>query len=267
MIVKSVIGKGFAGCVNYVGEKEQAEVLHVEGVRSDPKEMIQDFNFQASARPDLGNKVWHASFSFDHADKVTPEMMKEIGESYAQKFGIDQYAIIRHNDTLHAHFHLVGNRVKSNGQTVSDQFNYKRNTELARRVEQRFNLVNAQTKGKDLSKTNIPKLNRPERARIEIYKAVQTELKGSKSLEELQSKLKPHGIQLQPHSNSAGVYGVSFKQGNLCFKGSQLGKDMTAKALEKTFAAALSITPIAPLIKAVSLTKNLGKDNGQGMGL
>ena len=258
MIIKTVIGKGFGGSVNYLMEKQHSEVLHVEGVRMDtPKHMIDDFNFQSSARPDLGNKVWHASISFNHADKPTPELMKQIAEDYCKKFGLDQYAVIRHNDTKHEHFHILGNRVKIDGTTVSDQYSASRGVEQSKILERRYNLE--QSKGRDLSKTNTPKLNPYEKAKLDVYKTIKHELQGSKDFNQLAEKLKPHGIEVQPHSNSGGVYGVSFKQGQNCFKGSQLGKDFTAKALEQTFKSVLNLTPIAPIVKVASITKNLGK--------
>lgn len=261
MIIKTTIGKGFAGSTNYLTGKEKAEILHGEGLRTDSAQhMIKDFAYQASQNPGLGNKVWHASISFNHSDQVTPELMKQIAQDYAKKFGFDQYAVIRHHDTKHEHFHILANRVKMDGQTVSDQYCRSRGIELSDRLAVKYNLE--QDKTKHLDRTNTQKLNPHERAKLEIYKSVQNELKGCKNFEELQTKLKPHGIDLQAHSNTGGIYGVSFKQGSAAFKGSQLGKDFTAKALSKTFESALNLTPIAPVLKAVNIAKNLGKGMG-----
>ena len=258
MIIKTKIGKGFAGCTNYLTGKEKAEIIHGEGLRTDSAQhMIKDFAYQKSAHPQVGKAVWHASISFNHSDQVTPELVKQIAHDYAKKFGFDQYAVIRHHDTKHEHFHIIANRIKADGQVISDQYSAGRGVELSKKFEKQYNLT--PTQAKDLKQTNTQKLNPFERAKIEVCKTVQSELKGCKNLEELQTKLKPHGIDLQAHSNSGGVYGVSFKQGKAAFKGSQLGKEFTAKALEKTFATAINLTPLAPVDKTVNIAKNLGK--------
>lgn len=267
MIIKTSIGKGFAGCTNYLTGKENAEILHGEGVRTDStKNMINDFCYQKSAHPEVSKGVWHASFSFNHADQASPELMKQIAEDYAKKVGFDQYAVIRHHDTKHEHFHVIGNRIKQDGTVISDQFSASRGVEFSKILEKRYELT--KTQGKNLAQTNTAKLNSFEKTKHDIYKTVQNELKGCKNMEELKGKLKPHGIDLQTHSNSGGVFGVSFKQGNAAFKGSQLGKDFTAKALNKTFSAALKITPLAPpVVNVLKVAKSVGKGLSKGMEL
>ena len=107
--------------MNYLTGKEKAEILHVEGVSMDnPQQMIDDFNFLRKTNPDLGKAVWHASFSFAPEDKgkVSEQLMKDIAKDYADKFGLEQYAVVKHNDTRHEHFHIVANQVKYDGKTV-----------------------------------------------------------------------------------------------------------------------------------------------------
>lgn len=266
MIIKTSIGKGFGGCVNYVMGKDQAEVLHVEGVRMDsPRSMINDFSYQKSSHPELGKAVWHASFSFHPSDRVTSELMKEIAQDYAKKFGFDQYTVIRHHDTKHEHFHFIGNRVKIDGKTISDQFCAARGVEQAQKYERRYGLICAMESGKQMD--NVHKLNTNQRARYGIYNTVKTELKGCRNLGELQIRLQKRGIELHPHTNSSGVYGVSFKQGKYCFKGSELGKDMTAKALEKSFAADVKLTPSDAGVKAVKQIKKAKRRDDRGLSI
>lgn len=266
MIIKTSIGRGFGGCANYLTQKDGAEILHGEGVRTDStKNMISDFAYQKSAHPEVSKGVWHASFSFNHADQVSPELIKQIADDYAKKVGFDQYAVIRHHDTKHEHFHVIGNRIKQDGTVISDQFSASKGVEFSKKLEKQYNLT--PTQSKNIAQTNTAKLNPFEKTKHDIYKTVQNELKGCKNLDELKGKLKPHGIDLQAHSNSGGVYGVSFKQGNAAFKGSQLGKDFTAKALQKSFTAALNKTPLAPALNVLKAGKNLGKGLSKGLEL
>ena len=125
MRVKTKIGGSFGGCVSYCTEKERAEILQAEGVRMDsPQHMTADFNHLRKQNPELGKAVWHTSISFPTEDngKITDEMMKSIAKDYAEKFRLEQYAVIKHNDAKHEHFHIIGNRVGYDGKTISDQY-------------------------------------------------------------------------------------------------------------------------------------------------
>jgi type II secretory pathway component PulJ len=55
-------------------------------------------------------------------------------------FDDNQYLLIKHQDTSHKHVHLVTNRVKINGECVSQRFDYRRSEELVRQLEQRYSL-------------------------------------------------------------------------------------------------------------------------------
>lgn len=60
MIGKIVIGKSFRGCLRYVVQKQDAEILLAEGVRAgDASQMTRDFNMQRKLKPSLGNAVGH----------------------------------------------------------------------------------------------------------------------------------------------------------------------------------------------------------------
>ena len=228
MIIKTKIGKSFGGCVRYNLEKEKAEILHTEGLRMDsPQHMIDDFNYVRKANPNLGKAVWHTSISFspDDKGKVSDQLMKDIASDYADKFGLEQYAVIRHNDALHEHFHIIGNRVKYNGQTVSDQFSAGRGVELSHKLEKKYNLAQALEKGKRIERVHLDKLHGHDKAKYEIYEAIQKELPSCRSITELQAKLQVQGISTELKIQSTGrVYGVSFAKGEEYFKGSEIDK-------------------------------------------
>jgi hypothetical protein len=238
LIIKTKIGKSFGGCVNYLTGKEKAEILHVEGVSMDnPQQMIEDFNFLRKTNPDLGKAVWHASFSFAPEDKgkVSEQLMKDIAKDYADKFGLEQYAVVKHNDTRHEHFHIVANRVKYDGKTVSDQYCAGRGAEFSKRLEKKYELTPAQEKGKRINLTNEQKLKGADKVKYEIYQAINKELPSCRSIEELQTKLQTHGINTELKTQKTGrVYGVSFAKGAECFKGSEIDKSFGINNLTKT---------------------------------
>lgn len=275
MIIKTSIGRSFGGCVGYLTEKDKAEVLQVEGVRMDSAQhMTEDFNQVRKINPDLGKAVWHASVSFPEADrgKITDELMKNIAQDYANKFGLEQYAVIKHGDTKHEHFHIIGNRVKYDGKTVSDQFCASRGVELSKLLEQKYEL--SQAKEKNLNLTNKQALHGHSKAKYEIYEAVQKHLPSCKSLEELKTKLQANGIDMDIKTQSTGrVYGVSFENGKECFKGSEIDKNLSVgnltKAIENNLSKSITIGKniVTPRISQVI---DLGKsiipkiDKGQG---
>lgn len=270
MIIKTKIGKSFGGCVLYNLEKEKAEILQVEGVRMDtPQHMIDDFNHVRKVNPDLGKAVWHTSVSFAPEDKgkISEQLMKDIAKDYADKFNLEQYAVIRHNDAKHEHFHIIANRVKYDGKTVSDQFCASRGVELSHRLEKKYELTQALEKGKRLELTHQDKLRGAGKTKYEIYEAIQKELPSCKSVDELKGKLQIHGIHTELKMQSTGkVYGVSFAKGQNCFKGSEIDKKFginnLTKIIENTIKQALGKT--IPGLSQVNQVINIIK-RGRGL--
>jgi len=255
MIIKTKIGKSFGGCVRYNLEKEKAEVLYTEGLREDtPAHMTDDFNFQRKANPELGKAVWHTSISFAPEDEVTDELMMSVAEDYAKKFKLEQYAVIRHNDAGHAHFHIIANRVGYDGKTISDQYCAARGVELSRRLEKKYALHHQE--GKRLEKTHKEKLHGKDKAKYEIYEAVQKELPKSKSMEDLQTKLKPHGV-----NTVINEQGLSFSKGAQHFKASAVDKNFGLKTMLKTIENMLTkaLEKALPGLREISLVKNVTK--------
>ncbi len=268
MHINTSIGKSFGGCVRYCMEKEKSEVLFAEGLRIDtPAHMTQDFNMVRTINPDLGKAVWHTSVSFAPEDtgKVTAELMEAIARDYATKFKLEQYAVIRHKDTDHEHFHIIGNRVGYDGETVKDNFCGKRGEELAGRLEKKYELHHQQ--GKRLEKTNKKKLRGKDKVKYEIYEAVKKELPDCKSLEDLKTKLQGHGIKTEIKTQ-----GMSFSKGVECFKASAVDKTFGKKTLEKTIENMVkkALEQTIAGVKAINLVKGIiekERDRGQDMGM
>ena len=111
MIGKIKKGSGFKGCVNYVLGKEQAALLHAEGVLTESRgDIIRSFCMQTGMNPDLKKPVGHTALSFSEKDKhqLNDERMVQIAHDYMEKMGIKntQYIIVRHFDRDHPHIHV-----------------------------------------------------------------------------------------------------------------------------------------------------------------
>ena len=96
MIGKIKKGSGFKGCVNYVLDKEQATLLHAEGVLTESKQdIIRSFCTQTEMNPNLKKPVGHIALSYSAVDapKLTDEKMIQQCTSVQPvtvRYGIEQ---------------------------------------------------------------------------------------------------------------------------------------------------------------------------------
>ncbi|OWR81207.1 hypothetical protein SJDPG12_09545, partial [Porphyromonas gingivalis SJD12] len=126
MIAKIVQGRGFRGVINYVLEKERAQLLQAEGIRlKDREAIIRSFVTQSKLNPKVTKPVAHISLDFSAQDKgrLTDAFMVKVAQEYLQKMGYSntQYLIARHHDTDHPHIHMIINRIDNDGRRISDQ--------------------------------------------------------------------------------------------------------------------------------------------------
>lgn len=239
MIGKTTIGRSFAGCVTYQFNKldhKQGEILLSRGVRNYSAEaMTYDFEQQRQLNPGLGRAVWHTSVSFppEEKEQLTNDKMAAIALDYLQGMGLaqGQYAVIRHDDRPHPHFHIVANRVADNGKTVSDGLNYARSEKLLRELEKKHGLMPVLSQDKRRSVANVPA---HDQARIRLREAVQACAQTAKSLDEFARVTEAQGIATHLHQNAAGkATGISFEQDGQRFKGSQLARSLSLGGLSK----------------------------------
>ena len=108
MIGKIKKGSGFKGCVNYVLGKEQAVLLHADGVLTESRgDIIRSFCMQTGMNPDLKKPVGHIALSYSTVDapKLTDGKMVQLAQEYMREMKITdtQYIIVRHQDREHPH--------------------------------------------------------------------------------------------------------------------------------------------------------------------
>ena len=135
MIGKIKKGSGFKGCVNYVLGKEQAVLLHADGVLTESRsDIIRSFCMQTGMNPDLKKPVGHIALSYSAVDapKLTDEKMIQLAQEYMREMKITdtQYIIVLHQDREHPHVHIVFNRIDNNGKTISDRNDMYRNEQV-----------------------------------------------------------------------------------------------------------------------------------------
>ncbi|MEM6814090.1 MAG: relaxase/mobilization nuclease domain-containing protein [Bacteroidota bacterium] len=237
MIGKVSIGKSFGGCVRYVMEKDQAQVLDQSGIRSQNAVVAtQDFNAIRRENPDVKNAVWHTSISFAHQDKLTDQQMVDIGRDYLNKMDLKnhQYLMVRHRDTQHEHMHIVVNRIGLNGDLASDRWCKNRTAKACDQLEVKYGLTIAKEQGlkKQFTRDKVPiKKQLKSEIRSEIDKHLQ---RGINSMDRLKKELGNQGISLEIKKQSTGrVNGVSFAKDGMAFKGSAISKEFSYGRLVK----------------------------------
>lgn len=238
MIGKIKKGSGFKGCVNYVLGKEQATLLHAEGVLAESnRDIIRSFCMQTEMNPNLKKPVGHIALSYSAVDapKLTDGKMIQLAQEYMQEMKITdtQYVIVRHQDREHPHVHIVFNRIDNNGKTISDRNDMYRNEQVCKKLKTKHGLYFAG--GKEQVKQH--RLREPDKTKYEIYTAVKNEIGKSKNWQQLQRQLaeKSISIQFKYKGQTDEIQGISFSKGEHTFKGSEIDRNFSYSKLDRYF--------------------------------
>jgi hypothetical protein len=235
MIAKNIKGKSFKGCVSYV-MNDTAKLLEAEGVLASSKQdIIRSFAMQRSGRSEVKQPVGHIPLSFAPEDKerMTNDFMVQLAKEYMQEMGIKntQYIIVRHHNADNEHIHIVYNRIDNNLKLISVNHDYKRNIKVCKKLKDKHGL----TYGKDKERVKREKLRNPDKAKYYIYYAIKSVLPECKTPNDLRHKLQKFGIELdyKYKRTTSEIEGVSFRYGNICFKGSEVDRKFSFGNIKK----------------------------------
>ncbi|GAC1314578.1 MAG: relaxase/mobilization nuclease domain-containing protein [Mucilaginibacter sp.] len=236
MIGKVMIGRSFAGVVNYNLQKADAYVLYTRGLRTDSiQSIIDDFNLQRKINKELGKAVGHIvlSWSIHDRDKLTPEIMVERAQEYMKLMDIKntQYIIVQHNDKPHPHIHIIYNRVSDNGKTISDKFQKQRNSKIAKELTTKYGYYFAENK----EQVHREQLKGADSLKYELYDTISKELKHARNWQQLESRLKEKGISIiyKYKGGTDEIQGISFLKDGIQFKGSQIDRSLSYGNINK----------------------------------
>ncbi|GGG18808.1 mobilization protein [Pontibacter amylolyticus] len=244
-------GKSFSGCVRYVVQKAGAEVLDWEGVRTDTvASMAADFNLQRKLNPGLEKAVGHIALNWSVHDrsKLSPQVMAERAKEYMAQMQIQntQYLIVLHRDREHPHLHIVYNRVNYEGKTISDRFQHRRNARVCREITQRHGYYLAPDKGQ----VNRQRLKGADKAKYELHDAVRQALPKARTWQELEHLLLGKGILIdyKYKRGTEQVQGISFRMGELSFKGSSIDRSLSYRAINKQLEQHSRLAQLTPQV-------------------
>lgn len=255
MIGKTVIGRGFKGCVSYLLDKVakgEGELLEARGVRDfDKNATIRDFITRAKTNPNLTRCVWHTSLSFQ--DNLTSQQMLTIGKEWMKGMRLDstQYIIVVHTDTDHSHIHIVANRINDEGRTISDGNNWKRSEAVCKELVKKYQLTPVPEERNEL-RINRDKLKGRDLLKSDINRVVRSVLSRSKNFDEFRIGMANHGfnclIKFNPDNT---IRGVSFERDGVSIKASDIHKSLSAKNL----AEAIELNRVRGVQQQVSLSE------------
>lgn len=234
MIGKIKKGKSFGGCVRYIMDKDNAEIIASDGVLlGNTREITDSFNYQRLLNPKIKQPVGHIALSFKPEDKLklTNEFMAKIALEYMNLMGIKntQFILVRHNNTDNPHCHLAYNRIGYDGNVISSQGDYKRNEIATKKLKDKYGLTYAE----DKSKTKVEKLRPVEQVKYEIHDAVKNALRHSKTWKQFNINLAGQGVKLEFVKRSRNIksindiQGIRFSKDGLTFKASQISRDFS----------------------------------------
>ena len=235
---KNKKGKRFKGCVNYVLDKEQATLLHAEGVLTESKQdIIRSFCTQTEMNPNLKKPVGHIALSYSAVDapKLTDEKMIQLAQEYMHEMKITVTAVY-HRAPPRPGASARAYRIQPNRQqrkTISDKNDMYRNEQVCKKLKARHGLYFA--KGKEQVKQH--RLKEPDKSKYEIYTAVKNEIGKTRNWQQLQKQLVEKGINI--HFKRKGqtdeIQGISFSKGEYTFKGSEIDRSFSFSKLDKYF--------------------------------
>ncbi len=281
MICKITQGCGFAGAVEYVMGKQDAELLDSKDVRSyDIKLVTKDFETISKQNHRVKKPVLNISVSFhkDDLEKITNEKMKAIGREILNGMGFSnaQYIVVRHNDAGHPHFHIVTSRVDMDIKTVSDKNNFVRLDKIRKEIENDYPEL-TKAEGKNISKSNPSKLKGKDKVKYKIYNAINKEIHNARNIENLIKNLeKTHSIitELKYRRGSIDVIdGIKFHSDNTWLSGSKIDKSCSYLNLLKQISnnqlnsKVITQKNISPTLRnninvVANVAKSISKDNG-----
>ena len=160
MVVRINTGESMRGALSYNENKVRlgnAELLLASGFGCEIdqlgfSEKLKRFELLNARRPTVETNTLHLSINFHPDEEPTDEVLRSIAREYMAGigFGDQPFLVYRHKDAGHDHIHIVTNTVRSNGTAISlHNLGRGRSTEVRKNLENEYNLIHAEGRGKD----------------------------------------------------------------------------------------------------------------------
>jgi hypothetical protein len=257
LIGKQVKGKSFIKLLKYLFGKEGARQIGGNMDETTPRSLAAELQFSTRINPKVTRTVYHASLSLPHNESLDDDTWHEIAQKYLQAMGftMNQYIVVRHTDRTHDHAHIVANRIRLDGTTVSDSWDYPRSEAVIRKLEKEYNLQSVEPSKRKENRSPTTGERRQlartgeESVRVRLQGCLRRALptacsSASLSLDaathdrptmpELIKQLQKQGINVcVSYTRTGKIKGISYQLDGVAFSGTHLGKAYTFPGLQK----------------------------------
>lgn len=253
MIGKIKKGRGFAGLTKYIWDKEGAELICTNMAGGTPQNFYRQLGATRQLNPRVQSPVSHISISFAPGERPDKEQLEQIVEGTLAGMGFDKnlYFAATHNDRDHFHLHIAASRINSEGECVSDWYDFRRLEETLRSLEQQFDLTHvpcSREVNRRAPSTGQKRRMMREQQEFEqglrdkpadksavekIQDAINTAIEPGISVTQLLKKLDKAGVETKVKVTREGVIqGISYSIDGVAFQGSKLGRSDRACTLQ-----------------------------------
>ena len=169
MVAKIISGKSLKGALNYNErkvEKNRATLIGENNFQKDAKQLtfheklfrLKDY---ASRNERVKMNTVHISLNFANGEVLPKEKLNAIASDYMKGIGFARqpYLVYQHSDAGHPHIHIVTTNIQSNGDRISlHNLGKTKSEETRKEIEQKFKLVQAESKKQSIDFTKIAKI-------------------------------------------------------------------------------------------------------------
>lgn len=244
MTAAQVKGKSFRGALNYNLEKVEkgiAKWLDTSFDHSNEHAIMEEVRMIRVMRPNLAKYFYHTSVNFPPEENLNDERMKTIAKEYLEGMGFDQhqFAIFRHFDADHPHFHILVNRIGYDGSVVADSQDYKRSERVLRKLEKQYGLTEVisskRAQERAMTKNELEMMKRTDEPsfKLKLQVTIKAILDKKPTAEQFINLLEAKGINVLFNQASTGfVSGISYGYNGMQFKGAHLGNAYKWQAIK-----------------------------------
>ena len=240
MIGKITKSGSFKNLVKYL-DKENAVVLGTNMYGQGSRELTAEFMTVRDLNPGIKHPVLHASLSLLPGESLTDEQFREACLTWMEKMGFEltknQYLIVRHQDTEHAHAHMAINRIDMiSGKVVVDSFERYRSQEIVRQLEQTYSLEPVAPSWQTFkNKKHQLEQNQEGANRQKLAQSIEQAAIGSPNMPEFFGRLAKHQLRAEVKFTRNGKpKGISYLTTNgEKIAGNALGKAYSFPGLQK----------------------------------
>lgn len=242
MIAKQVKGKSFIKLLKYLFGKEGARQIGGNMDETTPRSLAAELLLSKRINPKVSRTVYHASLSLPHNESLDDDTWHEIALKYlrAMGFTMNQYIVVRHTDRTHDHAHIVASRIRLDGTTVSDSWDYPRSEAVIRKLEKEYNLQSVKQSKKKEERSPTTGERRQlartgeESVRVRLQYSLDKATHDHPTMPELIERAQQQGINVcVGYTRTGKVKGISYQLDGVAFSGTHLGKAYTFPGLQK----------------------------------